>query len=131
MNLSPALLTTLASLVCAVFGISDAGMQADVKSVLAAAAALVVAVYTWQHHRTIRNADKLSAQLQSQKISADLQGKLAVVNATPPAPAVTVSQPPAHVPEATQFDAPVPMTTPTPGANVAGHQVSLGAPAQG
>lgn len=124
--MNPAFLTTLASLVCAVFGISDPGMQDIVKAVIAGAAGVVVAVYTWQHHKTTRNADTLAAQLQAKKIEA---------TTPPPAPPATVpvaAPSVVGVPESIPpVVTPMPTTIPAAMPTVAGHQVFLGGTPQG
>lgn len=57
----------LVSLILATVGISDPGMQGTVKAVLAAAAALIVAVYTQQHHKTIRHGDTIAGAVAKMK----------------------------------------------------------------
>ena len=62
---NPAWWYTLASVVLGAFGVQDAHIQADVRSVIAGVVGIVVAVYTHEHHATLRNADTAAASIRA------------------------------------------------------------------
>ncbi len=57
---APTWLAPLTSTICAILGISDPGMQPDVKMVLAGAGGLVLTWFVHEQHRTARNADNVA-----------------------------------------------------------------------
>ena len=63
MSKIPTWLAPLISTILATIGISDPGMQSAVKSVIGAAAGVVITWWVHEQHKTSRNADALAADI--------------------------------------------------------------------
>lgn len=94
---NPAWWASLAALVLGALGVSDPGMQADVKAVVGGVAGLVVAVYVHEHHATVRNQDTAAAAVQTAHATvATAQAAIATATAgvsTAPTPAMPANRP--------------------------------------
>lgn len=82
MNVAPSAWAAVSAILAA-FGVAFEPSD-TVKAVVAAAGGLVLAVYQWQHHRTVRHENELAASLASQR--AELS-PAAPVSVPPPMPA--------------------------------------------
>lgn len=102
----------LVSTVLAAFGVAYVPSDA-VKAVIGAAAGLVLAVYQWQHHRTVRHALTTTAAVAGQKLDV----KIAEANAAAAAHLAAATTPAPAAPDPLPSPAPVPTSQPpaTPG----------------
>lgn len=105
---NPSWWTTVATLVLGTLGVSDTGLPVDVKTTITGVVGIAVAVYTHEHHATIRNADNAAAAIQKSAAAQAVQtiagGHVTVV---PAPPATTTGAPTQTL---------VPPTVPTPTA---------------
>lgn len=62
-GLSPASGATTAGTIAGIVAVAFPGLSDNVKGIISAGVVLIIAVYTWQTHRTARNADQAAAQI--------------------------------------------------------------------
>lgn len=61
MSITPATVASFAGVLLGAFGVVDPNTDSLVKAIAAGGTTIIAAVYTWQEHRTTRNADNAAA----------------------------------------------------------------------
>lgn len=89
---NPSWWTTVATLVLGTLGVSDTGLPVDIKTTITGVIGIVVAVYTHEHHATIRNADNAAAAIQKSAVAQVPAGGHVQIVPAPPTVGGTASQ---------------------------------------